>query len=252
MKRLIYTFILIIFSFFIISADVKAAEEVLILFDSSISMMDDLDGQPKYVQAIKAAKMILDQTDPSRKIGMRIIGVQMNRDVLKYIFNPKKMCTATSMVNSIRENNIDNIKDSLDLITPLGTTPLTYSLSVAVSEDFHNGKDLKHIILITDGAESCDMDPCKYIREIMEFRKDIKIDVIAINVTNDSEIAQLKCLTKYTNGKLMPVTSSTEFETAFNNAILPVALNYNLNGSSTNNGANSDKNVRFKNYCFEF
>lgn len=262
MKKILSIIIIILF-IFAASLRAKADEEILLLFDTSVSMMDNLNGTPKYIQAVNAAKEVLKNTNPSRRIGMRIIGIKFDKDILSYVSNPDKMCKATSLLNPINVNNINKISSRLDTLIPLGTTPLTYSLSVAIAEDFHNGNDLKHIILITDGAESCNMNPCQFIKEIMLYRKDIQIDVIAINVEGEVELGQLKCLTEQTNGKLLPIINESELKTAFQNSIQSNNMHINsdmkaetkvdtVNPANKKNNPENNKTVIYKNYLFEF
>ena len=224
---------------------VKAEEEVLILLDSSVSMLEEIDGTPKYIMAIDAAKDVLSRTNPSKKIGLRIIGMQLNSNIFKYIQNPDNLCKASEIINPIMRNNLSSITESLDSIIPLGTTPLTFSLATAITNDFSNKAYPKHIILISDGAESCDKDPCAYIREITTYRKDIKIDIIAINVKPEDFI-QLKCLSDASSGDIKPVTTPSEMQAAFS-AFFP-EIKYNFEKT---NILNSKPGVVYKNFMFE-
>ena len=221
MKHLL-KIILLLFIFSISS--VVFAEETLILFDASVSMNEDFYGSPKYVVAVREAKKILSTVDNNRSIGLRTIGVKINEQVLNFITDPASMCKATQLDIPIRKGNAQYITTALDSILPLGTTPLEYSLRTAINSDFSRGNDLKHIILITDGAESCDADPCRFIRQIMQTRKDIRIDVIAISV-NNSDFLQLKCLTDATAGVITNIRNPHEFPKAYSQVLANPSVN---------------------------
>ncbi len=234
--------------FFAPLAGYTTDEETLIIFDSSISMRSNFYGAPKYISAASAAKYVLDQLPPSKKIGLRIIGLTLDSSLLSIAKNPSDICKTTQLVVPIRPNNIGYIKNSLDTLMPLGTTPLTYTLETSINYDFTRFAKLKHIILITDGGESCNGDPCKFIKEITRERNDIKIDVMAIAVSGDDYI-QLKCLSDYTNGKIINIGKLSDFQTAFNTFL---SVDYPGRTISSNRIRNSKKQeVIYKNYLIE-
>ncbi len=220
MKRL-FRFLFALFLLLHLQLNAFAVEEeTLIIFDASVSMLGNFYGQPKYITAISEAKAVLNTMPPSKLIGLRTIGVSFDGAIAAFLQNPDELCKSTKLVAPIRSNNIDYIKTSLDSIFPLGTTPLTYSLNLAINYDFSRSVQLKHIILVTDGGESCNGDPCKYIRELMQTRKDIKIDIIAIGVSGD-DFAQLKCLSDNTFGSIINISTPSELKPAFTNFLSP-------------------------------
>ena len=246
--RKLLTFILLTLYFLLFSVNTaKAEEDILILFDASTSMMYEIDNQPKYIQMVDVIKKILSRTDSSKKIGLRIIGIPLNPSMVSYIFSPQKMCRATELLNPIKSNNIDNIIVNLDSIFPLGLSPMTYSLATAITSDFSISANPKHIILITDGEEGCDQDPCQFIKEITSVRKDIKIDVIAINVTEDKAIHQLKCLAQYTGGEVKNANNPDQMDFAFL-SVLSKFSSYSKFSQYTPSQRNI---INYKNYMFE-
>lgn len=245
MKKLLKCF-LILYFLFTIQLYSYSNEEILIIFDASVSMLDDFKGTPKYITAVDEAKKVLNSIPASKKIGLRTIGITMDSTILSLFTNPSEFCKATKLVVPIGSNNIDYIKNSLDSIFPLGTTPLTFTLDMAINYDFTSKSSLKHIILITDGAESCNGDPCKYIRDIMNNRNDIKIDIIAIGV-NSEDFKQLKCITDSTYGNIINIKNPSEFRTAFNKFL---TLDFNeLSNSELNKP--KIKDIIYKNYVIQ-
>lgn len=248
MKNIIKFFVCICIFSFSFPFAYSAEEETLIIFDASVSMLDDFYGQPKYITAISEAKSVLDRLSSSRKIGLRTIGVTFDAALLAFIKNPSELCKSTQLVAPIRQNNVEYIKNSLDGIFPLGTTPLTYTLDMAINYDFTKSAQLKHIILITDGGESCNGDPCKYIREIMALRSDIRIDIIAIGVNAD-DFKQLKCLTDSTYGTIVNVAKPDELKSAFSQFLSPDLSS--ISDSIKYNNKIKKENITYKNYLIE-
>ncbi len=234
-------------------------EETLIIFDASSSMGEEVRGSKKYVFAVKAAKNILENMSSHQKIGLRIIGVELNSSIVTLLKNPKELCKQTRLAAPISENNVYNINKHLDLITPLGVTPLTYALKSAIENDFSNYYNtLKHIILITDGGESCGGNPCALLRQIASDRNDIKVDIIAIKVDRD-EYIQLNCIAEVTGGSVKNVSSPSDFEMALSSVIeyKPTKLdtvNNVISPSSIkiNSPLDVQQDTIYKNYTFEF
>lgn len=193
---------------------VSAKEETLILLDASVSMMEPFGETPKYLLAINEAKKVLSTYDRNKAIGLRTIGISIENAMDFLTGDTESFCKATRLVSPITENNISEINSKLDLVFPLGTTPLTYALQQSINNDF-SLNTYKHIILITDGGESCNADPCSYIRRIMSSRSDIKIDVIAIGVS-DNEFNELNCLTQATSGEIYNIKTPIDLSSALN------------------------------------
>ncbi|HIS87813.1 TPA: VWA domain-containing protein [Candidatus Avigastranaerophilus faecigallinarum] len=248
MNKVFYLVLLIFLIIFTQLSSLANDEEILIIFDSSISMREDFYGSPKYISAVNEAKLVLDKLSPSKKIGLRIIGLTLDSSLLSFIKNPSELCKATQLVVPIRENNIEYIKNSMDTIMPLGTTPLTYTLETSLKYDFTRYAKLKHIILVTDGAESCNRNPCEYVKEITSYQKDIKIDIMAIGVTlNDYQ--QLKCLADYTNGSIINIEKPSEFKNAFDKFLSPDYSQFKM--PAINNKRVQNSQIIYKNYLIE-
>lgn len=184
------------------NAESSSDTQTLFILDYSNSMNEMLLNKTKYRLLLESIKTLLPQI-ANTKIGVRIYGHRWG-------ITPLDACRASSLVIPISENNPYYITDTLKNFHPRGMTPITYSLKEAVKNDFANDNRQKHIILITDGGENCDESPCKYAMELIKYRKDIKIDVIALNIDNEDDLDQLKCTAVVTGGKLYSATTQAE------------------------------------------
>jgi len=90
------------------------------------------------------------------------------------------------------EETISPMRDFVAKVNPLGRTPITYSLQEALK---NFGARSGEIILITDGIESCDEDPCSLIRRWRESHVKIKVHVVGFGLEEKSKDA-LKCLSE--------------------------------------------------------
>lgn len=187
-------------------------ERVLFILDFSNSMSEYLDGRRKVDLMIDTMRKILTEISPNISVGLRVYGHRTG-------FTPFEACRASSLISPINPENGFNIQNRLSEIKPRGMTPITYSLKQAVKNDFLGFTGKKHIILLTDGGENCDESPCKYVMELVQIRKDVMIDVIAFNIDDEDDLAQLECTSMVTSGKFYNAQTAAELARSLNNSI---------------------------------
>ena len=191
-----------------------SGNKLLFVVDFSNSMSEYLEHQTKINQVKEMMNFILPQISNDTKIGLRVYGHTCN--LLAY-----NACRSSELVVPISLNNPSKISSELQRLRPKGMTPITYSLKQAVKKDLQGLDGIKHIILLTDGGENCDESPCDYAIELMKQRRDIKIDVIAFDVHDDDDLAQLKCTADVTGGILSEADTKAELFNSMKNMILP-------------------------------
>lgn len=193
------------------NVEIRTSDYTLFILDYSNSMNEILLSSTKYEMLLESMKYILSRLSDENKIGVRLYGQRWG-------LTPYDACRATILAVPISDGNINNISGALSKYKPRGMTPITYSLKQAVTKDFKGLDGDKHIILITDGGENCDESPCKYAMELIKYRKDIKIDVIAFNIDNQADLDQLECVAKVTSGKLYSADTKAELMRSLNHA----------------------------------
>lgn len=187
-------------------------EELLFIIDLSNSMNEPLENETKFNLMMKTMLDILPKIDPSTPVGLRIYGQKMG-------LTPIEACRASTLAAPIQKNNASNIEYSLKKHKPRGMTPITFSLKQAIRHDFPMFYGKKHIILMTDGGENCDESPCKFVMELIKYRKDVEIDVIAFNIKDSDDLSQLQCTALVTGGKFYNAQTSAQLYKGFNNTI---------------------------------
>ncbi len=128
-----------------------------------------------------AKRMLTNMLDSLKKVkniqvALRVYGHQ------SYV--PPQDCGDTRLEVPFEPNNIELIKHKLRQIEPRGTTPIAHSLYLA-GGDFPDTKGRNIIILITDGIEACDGDPCAVSRELQKKGIVLKPFVIGIGLKID-------------------------------------------------------------------
>lgn len=221
MKKFIFLFSLIIipvFAYEIFTPDDYKyntyGDKLLFVVDFSNSMSEYLEHQTKINQVKEMMKYILPQISKSTKTGLRVYGHTCN-------FLAYNACRSSELVTPLGLNNSTKIISELQKLRPKGMTPITYSLKQAVKKDLEGYDGIKHIILLTDGGENCDESPCDYAIELMKKRRDIKIDVIAFDVNDTDDLAQLKCTADVTGGQFSEAETKAELFRSMENMIVP-------------------------------
>lgn len=187
-------------------------EKILFILDFSNSMTEHLGAQSKLDMMLDTMRSILPTLNPNASIGLRVYGHKMG-------FTQFDACHASTLMNPIQSGNTANLLTTLSRVKPRGMTPITFSLKQAVLYDFMGYSGKKHIILLTDGGENCDESPCEYVMELIKIRKDIIIDVIAFNVKDEDDIAQLKCTSLVTSGKFYSADTAAELIDSLNDTL---------------------------------
>jgi hypothetical protein len=91
-------------------------------------------------------------------------------------------------------------------------TPLAYSIAQAAFSDFKTCQGSKVIILITDGADTCNGDPCTVIKQLLpRYGIKIKVDVVGLSLHREPQARdQLKCVAEKSGGKYFDAKTAAE------------------------------------------
>lgn len=190
------------------------SNNLLFVVDFSNSMSEYLEHKTKVNLVKEMLKKILPQISSDTYMGMRVYGHKGNL----FAYNA---CRSSELVVPIKTNSAGEIANALSTLRPKGMTPITYSLKQAVKNDFLSIKGGKHIILLTDGGENCDESPCEYAISLIKTRRDINIDVIAFNVEDEDDLAQLKCTADVTGGNFIKADTNAQLINSMQELINP-------------------------------
>lgn len=166
---------------------------ILFVFDASNSMYGRWQSGNKIDIAQKLISQMLDSLNKINdnktfQLALRVYGHQ------KPV--PPQDCDDTRLEVPFAFNNIDRIKKTLREIKPKGTTPIAHSLDRAAT-DFPPCENCRNvIILITDGIEACDGDPCAVSRQLQKKGIILKPFVIGIGL-DESFRKTFECVGTY-------------------------------------------------------
>ena len=191
---------------------ISSNEKILFILDLSNSMNEKIGSRTKLNIALSTLKEILQMIPPTAEVGFRVYGHKTG-------FTPRQGCTASQLISPIAKNNAVGIYAKLGSLSAVGWTPITYSLKQAVFFDFPQGDYKKRIILISDGGENCDESPCDYIINLMKYRDDIRVDVIALAIGDKDANNQLKCVALVTSGKFYNANDASELKNSLQDSL---------------------------------
>jgi Ca-activated chloride channel homolog len=183
---------------------------LLFVLDASQSMYGRWQSDMKISIAKKLLVNLLDslETVKNIEVGLRLYGHQFNF--------PPQVCNDTKLVVPFSKGNIPTIKTRIKSIVPKGTTPIAFALEQS-GYDFPPCDNCRNIVvLITDGLEECDGDPCAVSRALQLKGVVLKPFIIGIG-KNFSEA--FDCV-----GTYYDASSESEFSKALN-VVISQALN---------------------------
>jgi Ca-activated chloride channel homolog len=196
----------------------KPLTRIEFVFDASYSMFGQWQSGMKMDIAKKMLTEFLDslRVINNLEIAFRCYGHQVP-------LRPERSCTDTKLevpFSSDMRANVTAIKNRLKSIVPKGTTPIAYTLEQC-GGDFpapSNPNVRNIIILITDGIEECDGDPCAVSLALQKKGIVLKPFVIGIGM-DQSFLNSFGCI-----GKFYDASSESSFKNILN-IVISQALN---------------------------
>jgi Ca-activated chloride channel family protein len=165
---------------------------ILFVFDASNSMYSRWQTGTRMEVAQRLMRELLDSLgrveQPNFELALRVYGHQ------KPV--PPQDCNDTRLEVAFSTNSIPRIQKTIAGLRPMGTTPIANSILKA-GGDFPDCADCREIIiLITDGVEACDGDPCEASRILQS--KGIVLKPFVIGIGLDANLAaDLGCIGTY-------------------------------------------------------
>jgi Ca-activated chloride channel family protein len=200
---------------------------ILFILDASNSMNAQWGSQTR----IQAAKEILANAVDSLKgtanleIALRVYGHQSP------ITATFQDCNDTKLEIPFGADNFDKVKYRIKSIEAKGTTPIARSLEAA-ADDFPDQNSRNIIILITDGLEACDNDPCVIAKKLKD--KGVKVTPFVIGLGLDlSYLEKFKCIGEYADAETKDAFRSV-LKNVVSKALLNTTVQINLNDSNKN------------------
>lgn len=176
---------------------------VLFVLDVSGSMKEKWGERVKYDIAKQLLYKLIDSVEkknPNVEFAVRAFGYQYDKG--------QRNCKDSKLLVPFAKNNAENIKLALDRIKPQGMTPIAYSLQQAVNDFPVDAKSLNSIIIITDGNENCEGNPCQASQSLLDKRISLRPFIVGLN-GGDEFVQKLKCIGEVLDTKDEPSLYNT-------------------------------------------
>ncbi|MCF8416627.1 MAG: VWA domain-containing protein [Crocinitomicaceae bacterium] len=162
---------------------------------------------------------------PNLEIALRVYGHQSP------ITATYQDCNDTKLEIPFGPANHDKIKYRIKSILAKGTTPIARSLEAA-AEDFPDQNSRNIIILITDGLEACDNDPCVIAKKLKD--KGVKVTPFVIGLGMDlSYLDKFNCIGPYFDAETKDAFRNV-LKNVITKALVNTTVQINLNDIQKN------------------
>lgn len=180
----------------------QTARPLYIIFDGSNSMWGEL---PDKSRKIAVAKDVFNKLDKSmfegREVALRLYGHRRASD-----------CSDTELAVAFT-GSADakaELSKAITAVSPRGKTPISRSLTAALKDfDGRSGE----ILLISDGIETCDADPCELVESWKEQNIDIRVHVVGLGLS-DLARGAMQCISNASGTQYMDANSTVELSKA--------------------------------------
>ena len=176
----------------------------VLIFDASGSMWGQLPGG---LTKIEVARDVMGQFFATRDAAIPL-------GVIAYGHNRRGDCADIEVIASTGVQDAAALSQRLNRINPRGMTPISQSLRVAAGQIPPTAEEAD-IILVTDGLETCDADPCAVAARLANEGIRIRAHVVGFGLT-EQEAQALACVPDQTGGQLLRPQSGAELTAALN------------------------------------
>jgi len=187
---------------------------VELVLDSSGSMVAETDnGESR----IDAAKRVLNQVidaipvdRPGLNVGFRVFGHQGNNTEA----GKAESCQSSDLTVPVDGVDPDALREQVANYEPVGWTPIGLSLERAAA-DFPAASDTvtNAIILVTDGLETCDSDPCAIATALKQSDAGVTVYVVGLGL-DEEELRITGCIAENTGGQIVGAQNADELSVA--------------------------------------
>jgi Ca-activated chloride channel family protein len=191
-------------------APVVAAERAIIVLDGSGSMWAQIDGEARISIARDTLSKVLSTMPAEIELGL-----------MTYGHREKGNCADIEMLVTPASDTAGAINMAAAKINPKGMTPLSDAVRLA-AEELRYTEQAATVILITDGLETCEVDPCALGGELEAQGIDFTAHVLGFGLSDD-EGRQVACLAENTGGQYLSASDGAGLVDALSTAVMEVA-----------------------------
>ena len=206
---------------------------LMFIFDASGSMWGQIDGKNKIVIAKEAMEKVVADLPDGLDVGLVAYGHRRKGD-----------CDDVETLIPLARLDKRALLERVRAINPKGKTPMVRSIRKTADAIKHL-EDETTILLISDGKETCDPDPCGFVAELKATGINFVLHVVGFDVGGEIE-AQLKCMAGKGGGEYFPARDAGKLKEAIS-TVIEKTVEKNLKVSVFLNGKPIGGTVEVKN-----
>ncbi|WP_291310733.1 VWA domain-containing protein, partial [Devosia sp. 66-14] len=199
-----------LFALLLFATPLLAAEKAIIILDGSGSMWAQIEGKARIEIARETLSKVLAGVPDELELGF-----------MSYGHREKGSCDDIELLVPPGAGTVAAISKAAAGITPKGKTPISAAVKLA-AEELKYTEDKATVILITDGLETCEADPCALASTLESQGVDFTTHVVGFGLT-DEEGKQVACLAENTGGKYIAAGDETALTEALKTTVAEVA-----------------------------
>jgi hypothetical protein len=186
-----------------VPAPAAAPSDILFILDGSGSMWGQVDGVAKIDTAKSTLGKLLGEVPTDARLGL-----------ITYGNNDENSCNDVSYANPLGSGR-EAIRATIGQLRPLGKTPIDMALDLGLrtlgeTEPFDIKKSM---VLVSDGIETCNGNPCDTAALAKYNGVDLKIHVVGFDVDDEAR-QQLQCIAENGGGQYFHASDTKGFEDA--------------------------------------
>ena len=207
MRQLAFAFAVAIISIAHLAIpDRAAAEDVMIVLDASGSMWGRIDGKPKISIAREVMSKVLSDLDGKANIG-----------VITYGHRKKGECSDIESIIPVGKVDQQRYMAVINQLSPKGKTPISDAVAKAADE-LRFTEEKATVVLISDGLETCNADPCALAQKLEKQGIDFTVHVVGFDLKG-KDTSSLQCLARETGGRYLAADNADELGSAIGTVV---------------------------------
>ena len=211
--------------------------EMILVMDASGSMRaDDAGDQTRIAAAKDALSSVVDSLEDHQNVGLRVFAGEITDS------DAPEACEDSELVVEIGNDNRSELRSAIDEYDAVGArTPLAYALEQAAGDLGEEGN--RTIVLVSDGEENCDPDPCEAAEAIAEQGVEVAIHTVGFQI-EDEEAAeareQLQCIAETGGGDYFDATDAETLTHTLERISHRAQMPFSVHGQEVSPGSNQD------------
>ena len=180
--------------------------DLLLILDASGSMWGQLDGENKIVIARRVLKDLIADLGDDSELGLIAYGHRREGD-----------CRDVETIVPLAKIDRAQLAQTIEGLNPKGKTPLTFSVETAF-DSVRSRAEPTTIVLVSDGLETCDGDPCAAVRAAKEARVDFVLHVVGFGIA-EGDVSPLECAAQAGGGLYFDVENADQLGEALDQVV---------------------------------